>query len=403
MNTCVRNVVGLLKNWFLALQNESSARSAILWRLESSFQPAGPNSGLQTALARPRLPACLEAAGVQAVAEEAAPHAADPCLFDERCSEILAVHCMLNRIRVATRGSKLALWQAEHIAERLKSQDPDLAVELKIIKTSGDKIQDVPLAQVGGKGLFVKEIEEALLAGEADLAVHSMKDMPAETVSGLTLGVIPERDDHTDSLLSTEYDGLDGLPPGSVVGTSSLRRQAQLLNLRPDLQVEPLRGNLDTRLRKLEQGLFAAIIVATVGLKRLGLSARYQTALCSPEFLPAIGQGALGIEYRQGDRTMEERLQFLNDAVTQATVTAERAFLHELEGGCQVPIGGLARMDGPKSLVLEGLVAEVDGKRLIRRSGQGKVEDAEGIGRRVARNILDNGGKAILDQVYGRH
>ncbi len=309
---------------------------------------------------------------------------------------------MLNRIRVATRGSKLALWQAEHIAERLKSQDPDLEVELKIIKTSGDKIQDVPLAQFGGKGLFVKEIEEALLAGEADLAVHSMKDMPAETVSGLTLGVIPKRDDHTDSLLSTEYDGLDDLPPGSVVGTSSLRRQAQLLNLRPDLQVEPLRGNLDTRLRKLEQGMFAAIIVASVGLKRLGLSTRYQTALCSPEFLPAIGQGALGIEYRQGDLSMEERLQFLNDAATQATVTAERAFLHELEGGCQVPIGGLARMDGPKSLVLEGLVADVDGKNVIRRSGQGRVEDAEGIGRQVARNILDNGGKAILDQVYGR-
>ncbi len=317
--------------------------------------------------------------------------------------ETLAVEFMSDRITVATRGSKLALWQAEHIAERLKSQDPALEVELMIIKTSGDKIQDVPLAKVGGKGLFVKEIEEALLAGEADLAVHSMKDMPAAMVSGLTLGVIPKRDDHTDALLSTAYDGLDALPSGSVVGTSSLRRQAQILALRPDLQIEPLRGNLDTRLRKLEQDQFAAIIVASVGLKRLGLSAPYQTPLGPPGFLPAIGQGALGIEYRQGDTAIEERIQFLNDEVTRATVTAERAFLHELEGGCQVPIGGLARMEGPGRLVLEGLVADVDGTTVIRRSAEGKAEDAEAIGRDVARAILESGGKSILDRVYGRN
>jgi len=310
---------------------------------------------------------------------------------------------MAERIRIATRGSKLALWQAEHIAELLRSREPELEVELKVIKTSGDKIQDVPLAKVGGKGLFVKEIEEALLAGEADLAVHSMKDMPAEVVPGLTLGVIPARDDHTDCLLSTEYDGLETLPEGSVVGTSSLRRQAQVLGLRPDLRVEPLRGNLDTRLRKLEQGLFAAIIVASVGLKRLGLGARYQTPLGPPEFLPAIGQGALGIEYGLDNNRVDERLQFLNDESAWATVTAERAFLHELEGGCQVPIGGLARIEKNGSLVLEGLVADVDGTTVIRRSGWGRVENPDALGREVARAILENGGKAILDRVYSDH
>jgi len=310
---------------------------------------------------------------------------------------------MAERIRIATRGSKLALWQAEYISRRLREEHPELEVELKVVKTSGDKIQDAPLARFGGKGLFVKEIEEALLAGEADLAVHSMKDMPAEVVPGLTLGVIPARDDHTDCLLSTEYDGLETLPEGSVVGTSSLRRQAQVLGLRPDLRVEPLRGNLDTRLRKLEQGLFAAIIVASVGLKRLGLGARYQTPLGPPEFLPAIGQGALGIEYGLDNNRVDERLQFLNDESAWATVTAERAFLHELEGGCQVPIGGLARIEKNGSLVLEGLVADVDGTTVIRRSGWGRVENPDALGREVARAILENGGKAILDRVYSDH
>jgi hydroxymethylbilane synthase len=315
----------------------------------------------------------------------------------------LAEKLMAERIRIATRGSKLALWQAEHIAELLRAREPGLEIELKVIKTSGDKIQDVPLAKVGGKGLFVKEIEEALMAEEADLAVHSMKDMPAEVVPGLTLGVIPARDDHTDCLLSTEYEGLESLPQGSVVGTSSLRRQAQLLGLRPDLRIEPLRGNLDTRLRKLEQGLFAAIIVASVGLKRLGLGARYQTPLGPPEFLPAVGQGALGIEYCLDNNRVDERLQFLNDESAWATVTAERAFLHELEGGCQVPIGGLARIENNGSLVLEGLVADVDGATVIRRSRTGRVENPDALGREVARDILESGGKAILDRVYSDH
>ncbi len=307
---------------------------------------------------------------------------------------------MRDRIRIATRGSKLALWQAEHIAGRLREQYPQLDVELKKIKTSGDKIQDVPLAKVGGKGLFVKEIEEALERDEADLAVHSMKDVPAELPPGLVLGVIPQRDDPSDCFLSTAYSGLDSLPQGGVVGTSSLRRQAQILALRPDLQLVPLRGNLDTRLRKLEQGQFDAIIVASVGLKRLELGAEFEERLEPPRFLPAIGQGTLGLEYRESDADLQAMLQFLDHPESSCTVTAERSYLHRLEGGCQVPIGGFASLQADGSLWLQGFVSDVEGREVVRDQEQGRPQEAAAVGRSLAKRILDRGGGRILARVY---
>jgi hydroxymethylbilane synthase len=308
---------------------------------------------------------------------------------------------MLERITIATRGSKLALWQAEHVKSRLLERYPGLEVELLLIKTMGDKIQDVPLAKVGGKGLFVKEIEEALLDGRADLAVHSMKDVPAELPEGLVLGVIPEREDLTDALLSVQYDGLDGLPEGARVGTSSLRRRCQLLALRPDLKILNLRGNLDTRVNKLLAGDYDAIIVAQAGMNRLGLSVPKSTPLGPPLFLPAVGQGALGLEYAQDREDLVELLGFLNHSDTHCCVRAERAFLATLEGGCQVPIGGYAHISAPNRITLRGLVADVDGKTLIIEEATDKPRDAEKLGRRVAQAILDRGGREILAEVYG--
>ncbi|WP_435050756.1 hydroxymethylbilane synthase [Desulfonatronum lacustre] len=308
---------------------------------------------------------------------------------------------MLERITIATRGSKLALWQAEHVKSRLLERYPGLEVELLLIKTMGDKIQDVPLAKVGGKGLFVKEIEEALLDGRADLAVHSMKDVPAELPEGLVLGVIPERENMTDALLSVQYDGLDGLPEGARVGTSSLRRRCQLLALRPDLKILNLRGNLDTRVNKLLAGDYDAIIVAQAGMNRLGLSVPKSTPLGPPLFLPAVGQGALGLEYAQDREDLVELLGFLNHPDTHCCVRAERAFLATLEGGCQVPIGGYAHVSAPNRITLRGLVADVDGKTLIIEEATDKPRDAEELGRRVAQAILDRGGREILAEVYG--
>jgi len=307
---------------------------------------------------------------------------------------------MRDRIRIATRGSKLALWQAEHIAGRLQGEYPGLAVELKKIKTSGDKILDVPLAKVGGKGLFIKEIEEALEQNEADLAVHSMKDVPAELPAGFVLGVIPERDDPTDCFLSNSASGLEALPRGSVVGTSSLRRQAQLLALRPDLRVTSLRGNLDTRIRKLNEGLFDAIIVASVGLKRLRLGARFEERLGPPRFLPAIGQGTLGLEYRESDADLQDMLQFFDHSESRWTVTAERSFLHRLEGGCQVPIGGFASLQPNGDLKLQGFVADVEGREVVQDEEHGPPQDAAAVGRRLAERVLERGGGRILAQVY---
>ncbi|THB70102.1 MAG: hydroxymethylbilane synthase [Desulfovibrio sp.] len=310
----------------------------------------------------------------------------------------------MKKLTIATRGSKLALWQANHIKAGIEAQHAGkVSVELLVIKTMGDKILDVALAKVGGKGLFVKEIEEALLDGRADLAVHSMKDVPAELPSGLVLGVVPEREDPCDAFLSVHYNSLAGLPQGATLGTSSLRRQAQALALRPDLSVVTLRGNVDTRLRKLTEGQFDAIIMAAAGINRLGLSAPKQDRLGPPEFLPAVGQGALGIEYRAGDSDVIELLDFLNHQATRCCVDAERAFLLELEGGCQVPIAGYAQLseDGER-IELAGLVADEKGQEVIRMSRSGPVADAEALGRDLARQVLSKGGKAILDRVYGR-
>jgi len=306
---------------------------------------------------------------------------------------------MRSTVTIATRGSKLALWQAEHIKGLLQDHYPGLEVRLTIIKTSGDKIQDVPLAKVGGKGLFVKEIEEALLAGQADLAVHSMKDVPAGLPEGLTMGVMPVRDDPADCLLSKVAGDLESLPRGCRVGTSSLRRRTQVLATRPDVLIEPLRGNLDTRVRKLEEGRFEAIIVASVGLKRLGLGGKYASRLEPSKFMPAVGQGALGIEHRSDDQELASVLNFLNHQESATAITAERSYLHRLEGGCQVPIGGHATVEGGR-VDLRGFVADTEGKRLIVRNGRDTAAKAAELGRRLAEDILEAGGREILQEVY---
>ncbi len=305
-------------------------------------------------------------------------------------------------LRIATRGSKLALWQANHIKSLLQTRHEGLEVELVIIKTTGDIIQDVPLAKVGGKGLFTKEIEEALLEGRADLAVHSMKDVPAVLPAGLFMGVIPDREDPTDTLLSVTYTDLDSLPQGAVVGTSSLRRQAQLLMLRPDLDIQTLRGNVDTRLRKLREGLFVAIVMATAGIRRLELDVPNSFPLGPPQFLPAVGQGALGIELREDRQDVYELLQFMDSPETRITVTAERGFLTTLEGGCQVPIAGHAVLTDQQTVRLTGLVAGVRGETSIRKEAEGPADTAWELGCSLANQMLDAGGREILECVYGK-
>ncbi len=301
---------------------------------------------------------------------------------------------------IGTRGSQLAIWQAEWVQAQLKQLAPDLTVVLKRIQTSGDKIQDVPLAKVGGKGLFVKEIEEALLRKDIDLAVHSMKDLPAVLPPGLTIICVPEREDPRDALLSHEGENLNALPLGARVGTSSLRRQAQLLHARSDLQIEMLRGNVDTRLRKLQENQFDAIVLAASGLKRLGWDAHITECLPIDVCLPAIGQGALGIEGREDDRFVRSLLARLEHLPTRVTVTAERALLKRLEGGCQVPIAGHAVLEGD-SLTLDGLVVSLDGKRYVRYSLSGSMSEAESIGTKVAEELLARGAQPILQEIYG--
>ncbi len=303
-------------------------------------------------------------------------------------------------LTIATRGSQLALAQARWVAGRLEELEPGLKVELLVIKTTGDKILDAPLAQVGGKGLFVKEIEDALLDGRADLAVHSMKDVPSDLPAGLVLAAVSRREDARDVLVSHHGGGLEGLPPGGRVGTSSLRRQAQLLALRPDLAIEPLRGNVETRLRKLEELKLDAVVLAMAGLNRLGLKNLPAQPLDANLVIPAVGQGALGLECRAGDPATRERAGRLNHDDSQVCVAAERAFLARLEGGCQVPIAGHAVVE--KSIVVfRGLVASLDGKTVIRGEGLSGPFDSAEMGARVAEEILQRGGRAILEDVYG--
>ncbi|MFH1083979.1 MAG: hydroxymethylbilane synthase [Pseudomonadota bacterium] len=304
-------------------------------------------------------------------------------------------------LKIGTRGSKLALKQSEWVKGKIEARYPHVRVELVRIKTTGDKILDSPLSRIGGKGLFVKEIEDALLENRVDLAVHSMKDVPAELPDRLILSTFPEREDPADALISVTGQTLDQLPPGAKVGTSSLRRGAQLLHIRPDLRLVPLRGNVDTRLRKLESGDLHAVILATAGLRRLGLSARITQIIPFDQVLPAIGQGALGLEVRRNDAQTINLLDFLNHEPTKIAVSAERAFLKELKGGCQVPIAGLARLDG-NELHFEGMVAELDGTKIFKEATIGVGEQAEEIGIASARRLLASGADRILERIYGR-
>ena len=303
-------------------------------------------------------------------------------------------------LRIGTRGSKLALTQSEWVKKKIEGKHPHAQVQLVRIKTTGDKILDSPLAKIGGKGLFVKEIEEALLNKRVDLAVHSMKDVPAALPEGLILATFPEREDPHDAFVSIECPNLDQLPQGARVGTGSLRRAAQLFHIRPDLELLPLRGNVDTRLRKLEAGEFQAIILAAAGMRRLGFEGRISQLLSTEQILPAIGQGALGLEVRHGDDETIGLINFLNDEETQVTVKAERAFLKELEGGCQVPMAAFSRLNGGR-LDLEGLVAELDGSKIIRDRITGARNEAEDMGIRLARRILASGADEILERIYG--
>ena len=302
-------------------------------------------------------------------------------------------------VRIATRQSPLALWQAEYVQQRLMACHPGLRVELVPMVTRGDVILDTPLAKVGGKGLFVKELELAMLEHRADIAVHSMKDVPVEFPEGLGLVTICEREDPHDAFVSHRYASVDELPQGAIVGTSSLRRQCQLSARRPDLVIRSLRGNVGTRLSKLDAGEYDAIILAAAGLKRLGLEERIRQVIPAEESLPAVGQGAVGIECRLDDHTTIALLSALNDTDTACRVRAERAMNTRLEGGCQVPIGSYAVLDGDE-LWLRGLVGSPDGHQVIRGERRGPRSDAEKMGISLAEELLDKGAREILAEVY---
>ncbi len=305
------------------------------------------------------------------------------------------------KLALGTRGSRLALQQSEWVKSRLEALPPGVTIAIRRIQTSGDKILDVPLAKIGGKGLFVKEIEEALLSGDIDLAVHSMKDVPTQLPKGLAIVCVPPREDARDALISREGRPLKDLPRGARIGTSSLRRQAQLLRYRPDLRIEMLRGNLDTRLRKVREGGFDAIVLAAAGLRRLAWDDRVTEYLPTSICLPAIGQGALGIEGREEDTFLRALVARLDDPSTRTAVLAERAFLHRLEGGCQVPIAAHATLKA-RTVVLEGLIASVDGREIIQDRLEGPAEDPERVGHELAERLLTQGGDKILAQIYGR-
>ncbi len=326
---------------------------------------------------------------------------------------------MKNKITIATRGSKLAMWQAEWVKGQLLRTTPELQVELLKIKTTGDKILDVPLAKIGGKGLFVKEIEEAILQGKADFAVHSMKDVPVILPDKLHITAICKREDPRDAFITPLHSSrftvhsFNDLPERATVGTSSLRRSCQILAKRPDLTVRQLRGNLDTRIRKLDEGEFDAIIVASAGVKRLGMEDRITELLSTDISLPAIGQGAIGIECRRDDDFINKIVNDLNHLETSICIRAERAFLRRLEGGCQVPIAAHARIEQKNitselssfqtsTLFIEGLVGSISGDTIIRGSMRGTIEDAESLGIALAEELLSRGADRILSEVYGQ-
>ncbi|NUG11407.1 hydroxymethylbilane synthase [Acinetobacter seifertii] len=305
----------------------------------------------------------------------------------------------MKTLKIATRQSPLALWQAEHIRARLQELHPDLTVELVKFVTQGDKILDTPLAKIGGKGLFVKELEAALLDGRADLAVHSMKDVPMALPEGLTLAVICEREDPLDAFVSNHFEKFADLPQGARVGTSSLRRKSQILKQRPDLQIIDLRGNVGTRLGKLDDGQYDAIILASAGLKRLGLENRIRHTIEPNVSLPAVGQGALGLECRADDQEVLALIQPLLHIETDVCVRAERAFNAYLEGGCQVPIAGYATLQDGK-IHIEGRVGSPDGQTLLRAEMTDEAHNAQQLGENLARNLLEQGAGDLLKALY---
>lgn len=305
----------------------------------------------------------------------------------------------IKTLTIASRESALALWQSEHIKARLEELYPDLTVSINGIKTKGDKILDVPLAKIGGKGLFVKELETAMLEGKADIAVHSMKDVPMEFPEGLELAIICERENPFDAFVSHHVTSIDQLPEGAIVGTSSLRRHSQLVSHRPDLVIKSLRGNVNTRLAKLDAGEFDAIILAASGLMRLGFHDRIKSVLTAEQSLPAVGQGALGIECRSSDNEIKELLKPLSHQDSEFCVRAERAMNHYLHGGCQVPIAGYATLNN-NTLSLSGLVASLDGKTVIKSNKQDSFENAEALGVAVAKELLEKGAGPLLEAVF---
>ncbi|WCE29641.1 hydroxymethylbilane synthase [Vibrio sp. SCSIO 43137] len=305
-------------------------------------------------------------------------------------------------IRIATRKSPLAMWQAYYVRDALQAAHPGLEVELVTMVTKGDIILDTPLAKVGGKGLFVKELEVAMLEGRADLAVHSMKDVPVAFPEGLGLVTICEREDPRDAFVSNTYNSIDELPEGSVVGTCSLRRQCQLKESRPDLVVKELRGNVNTRLAKLDAGEYDAIILASAGLKRLEMEERIKSFIEPEQSLPAVGQGAVGIECRLDDERLIKLLEPLNHKDTADRVRCERAMNIRLEGGCQVPIGSYSILEGDE-IWLRALVGEPDGSKVVRGELRGHRDDAEKMGVQLAEQLLDEGAKEILDKLYSEH
>ncbi len=305
---------------------------------------------------------------------------------------------VIGPLRIATRKSQLAVWQAQHVAMLLQQAHPGLEVDLVPLVTEGDRIQDRTLAAIGGKGLFIKELEVALEETRADIAVHSMKDLPGELPAGLIIGAVLERADPRDALISSKASGLDDLPRGSRVGTSSLRRRAQLLAVRPDLNIETLRGNVDTRLRRHDAGEMDAIVLACAGLTRLGLESRITARLDPKICLPAVAQGVIGIECRGGDQHTVDLVKVLEHPAARVAMDAERAFAQRLGGSCQSPIAAHARLEGD-SLVLEGLVAEPDGSRLLRGSALGSVKDPVSLGIALAEKILADGAGALLERL----
>ncbi len=308
---------------------------------------------------------------------------------------------MKGTFHIGTRGSALALWQANWVKTCLEKEYPNILFHVVAIKTMGDKILDVPLANVGGKGLFVKEIEEALLSGAIDLAVHSMKDVPAELPKGLRLGATTKRENPCDALIAMPEKRLETLPPKSRIGTSSLRRQAQLLNMRPDLTIEPLRGNLDTRIKKLQSENIDGIVVAAAGVIRMGWEEKIAEYISPSQLLPAVGQGALGIETRENDLETNELIALLHHEDTGRTVTAERSFLRTLEGGCQIPIAAFGIIDNGR-LSLNGMIGSLDGKVILRDQSEDATENAEKIGTDLAEKLLSAGGKSLLNEIYGK-